>query len=253
MPLARLKTALLLACALAALLATAANGALVEVEGLVLRADGGFQPQKLPRHGYAPIHFQGHVGIAAKDGGRPSPLRQAVVDFDRDGRLSVKGLATCPPDRVAAVNSEAARQLCRAAIVGTGKLRLMVALPSGNVSASSPLTIFNGPPVGGQPTALLQTQVAVPSPQTYVIEVPIERRPGEFRYRVTLDIPPLASGLGAITGLEVDVGRRYSAGGQRRSYVSARCSDGILRTHGRFSFEDGTVIDGSVEKFCLGT
>ena len=65
-----------------------------------------------------------------------------------------------------------------------------------------------------------------------------------------LDIPPIAGGLGALTHIDVKIGRRYRAGGKQRSYVSARCSDNILQTHGRFSFEDGTIIDGLVEKYC---
>ena len=52
------------------------------------------------------------------------------------------------------------------------------------------------------------------------------------------------------THVDVEIGRRYRAGGKPRSYASARCSDNILQTHGRFSFEDGTVIDGLVEKYC---
>ncbi len=250
MPLSALRAAALLACALAALLTGVAHGALVEVEGLVLRASGGFQPQTLPRHGFAPIRFEGRVAIAARDGGRPSPLRQAIVDFDRDGRLGVVGLPTCPPARVAAASTAEARRLCRGAIVGDGRIEALVAVGGGSIPVSSPLTIFNGPRVDGHPTAVLHARTTVPAVQTYAIEAPIERRRGEFRYRVTLEIPPIAGGLGAITGIRVDIGRRYRAGGKRRSYVSANCSDGILRTHGRFGFEDGTIIDGSVEKFC---
>jgi hypothetical protein len=249
-PLPALRRAAVLACALAALTVGAAQGALVEVDDLVLHASGGFQPQVLPRRGYAPIRFEGQVRIAAKDGGRPSPLRQAIVDFDRDGRLDVSGLPTCPPERIAEATTEEARQLCRGAIVGSGRIEALVALAGGLVPASSPLSVFNGPPENGHPTVVLHARTTVPGTQTYAILVPLERRRGEFRWRATLDVPPLAAGLGAITGIEVEIGRRFSAGGKRRSYVSAHCSDGILRTHGRFSFEDGTVIDGSVEKFC---
>ena len=63
-------------------------------------------------------------------------------------------------------------------------------------------------------------------------------------------MPPLAGGLGALTHLDVKIGRRYRAGGRQRSYVSARCSDNILQTHGTFTFADGTTISGQVEKFC---
>jgi hypothetical protein len=251
-PRAGLSRIAILCCALLALSAGAAQGmgALVEVDNLILRADGGFQPRHLPRHAYAPIDFNGHVDFESQDGGPPPTLQQAVVDFDRDGRLSVAGLPTCAPEAVAEASTEEARATCRSAIVGTGHISAVISLESGPVKASSPLTLFNGPPLNGSPTAVIHARTTVPATQTYAILVPIERRRGDFRYRARLDVPPIAGGRGAITHIDVQIGRRYSAGGDRRSYVSARCSDGILRTHGRFSFDDGTVVDGSVEKFC---
>ena len=86
--------------------------------------------------------------------------------------------------------------------------------------------------------------------QTFVITIPIEKRGGLFRYRATLDLPPIAGGRGSLTHIDAKIGKRYRFGGVRRSYVAARCGDGILRTHGRFTFADGTIIDGSVEKGC---
>jgi hypothetical protein len=251
MPRRRLTRALALICALAALgLASGANGALVIVGNIVLHADGGFQPRLLPRHRFAPIDFEGYFDIAARGGGTPLPLRQAVVDFDRDGRLSAGGLPACSPEEVANLGTAEARRTCAGAIVGSGHVEASIATPAAPIEVESPLTIFNGPRLGGQPTAVLHARIAVPATQTFAIEVPIERRPGAFRYRATLDLPPIAGGLGAITRVEVKVGRRFDAGGRRRSYVSARCSDGILQTHGRFTFGDGTIVDGSVEKPC---
>jgi hypothetical protein len=249
---AALRKAGVLCCAVVALSAGVAHGtgALVEVDNLILRADGGFQPRQLPGNGYAPIDFNGHVDFAGRDGGPPPTLLQAIIDFDRDGRLSVAGLPTCAPESIAAASTEEARAACRRAIVGTGHVDAVISLDSGPVEASSPLTLFNGPRLNGNPTVVIHARTTVPGTQTYAIVVPIERRGGEFRYRALLNVPPIAGGRGAITHIDVEVGRRYRAGGQRRSYVSARCSDGILRTHGRFTFGDGTLIDGSVEKFC---
>jgi hypothetical protein len=244
------RLAVLLAIAATAVTAGSASGALVEVENLVLRADGGFQPQALPRHRFAPIDFQGHIDLSAKGGGKPSPLRQALIDFDRDGRLSVAGLPTCSPEAIDEATTEEARRMCQKAIVGTGHVEALVSLASGDVAARSDLTIFNGPRLGGLPTAVLHARTTVPGTQTYAIVVPIEQRPGGFRYRARIDLPPLAAGFGALTHIDVDIGRRYRAGGKQRSYVSARCSDNILQTHGRFSFEDGTIVDGLVEKYC---
>ncbi|HEX8050536.1 MAG TPA: hypothetical protein VF504_03635 [Solirubrobacterales bacterium] len=242
----------LLALSIAALAvgSAAGDGALVEVGDIVLRADGGFQPQSLPRKRYAPIEFQGHVDIAAKGGGRPSPLRQALIDFDRDGRLSVAGLPTCAPETIAQASSEEARRICRGALVGTGRVEALVSLEGGPVRVGSPLTIFNGPRLATGPSVVLHARITVPATETHAILIPIEPLSGGFRYRARIDLPPLAAGLGALTHLEVKIGRRYRAGGRPRSYVSARCSDNVVQTHGRFSFEDGTVVSGLVEKYC---
>jgi hypothetical protein len=247
----RLKQGLALGCTAVLLLAAgAASAARVEVNGLVLHADGTFEPRQLPRHQFVPIEFQGYVDVAARGGGQPAALQQVVVDFDRDGRIGAVGLPVCPPEQIANASPAQARQICGGAIVGSGSIEALIALAGGAVPASSPLTIFNGPPEEGHPTVVVHAQTTVPATQTFAILVPVERRRGGFRYRATLNLPPIAAGLGAITHIEVKVGRRFSAGGRRRSYVSARCSDGILHTHGRFTFADGTVIDGSVERAC---
>jgi hypothetical protein len=237
----------------AALAAPTAAGdeALVEVNGLVLRADGGFKPQKLPRRQYAPIDFQGHIDISAKGGGVPSPLQQALIDFDRDGRLSVAGLPSCTPESVAQASTEEARRICAGAIVGSGHIGAALELGGLAVTTTSPLTIFNGPRLPTGPSVIFHARTVVPQTETYAILIPIEQLPGgRFRYRARLEVPPLAGGLGALTHLDVKIGRRYRAAGRQRSYVSARCSDNILQTHGSFTFADGTMISGQVEKFC---
>lgn len=244
------RPAVLLAILASALAASSAGAALVEVDDVVLRADGGFTPQTLPAHRFAPIDFQGHIDISGRKGAGPPKLQQALIDFDRDGRLSVAGLPSCAPESIAEASTEEARAICRGAIVGTGHVEALISLDSGPIQARAPLTIFNGPRQDGLPTAVLHARTTVPGTQTYAIVVPIEQRRGDFRYRARIDVPPIAGGFGAITHLDVRIGRRYGTAGSRRSYVSARCSDHILRTHGRFSFEGGTIIDGSVEKYC---
>jgi hypothetical protein len=250
-PLPLLRRAALLGCALLALTAAGAGAvAVVEYKDIVLTADGGFQPRQLPRKQFVPIEFQGFVGIGSRSGGRPATLTTAVVDFDRDGRLSAGGLPTCPPERVAAATTAEARSLCRGAIVGGGKVEALIYFGDSVYPTSSPLTIFNGPPSEGHPTMVIHAQTTTPATQTYAILVPIERHAGIFRYRATLNLPPIAGGLGVITRFKVEIGRRFKVDGKPRSYVSAHCSDGVLQTKGRFTFADGTVVDGAVEKFC---
>jgi hypothetical protein len=237
-----------------AVLAGGAFGAaMVETHELRLKLNADFQPLNLPVHQFAPVEFEGYLDLTKPGGEGPPPtLQQVVVDFDRDGRLDVAGLPTCAPERIEQVSTEEARSICKSAIVGSGKLEALVTLPSGaEVPTSSLLSLFNGPRVEGHPTVIVHARLTVPATLTYAFVVPIEKRPGEFRYRTTFNVPPLADGLAAITHIQIKVGRRYTAGGIKRSYVAARCSDHILRSHGIFTFTNGLVIEGvGLEKYC---
>ena len=252
MPRAKVTRLLVVALAVGALPATTASGdeALVEVNDIVLRADGGFQPQTLPKRRFAPIQFEGHIDISARRREGPVRLQQALIDFDRDGRLSVAGLPTCTPESVAQQGTPEARQTCRGAVVGTGHIAAGIASPIGALTERAALTIFNGPALATGPSVVLHARTFLPVPETYAILVPIERLHGGFRYRARLEVPPLAAGLGALTHIDVKIGRRYKFQGHPRSYVSARCSDNVLQTRGHFLFADGTVISGVVEKYC---
>lgn len=232
-------------------LASGANAALVRVGNLVLTADGGFTPSKLPRHRYAPIDFRGFANLRSTDGSVPAPLQQAVIDFDHDGRLAIAGLPVCDPTLLEGTTPAEARSRCGGAIVGSGHVDALIAREGAPpIEASSSLSLFNGPRVEGRPTVIAHARTTVPAVQTFVVTIPIERRRGDYRYRATIEVPPILEGLGSLIHVDATVGRRYSFHGQRRSYTAARCSDGIFRTHGRFTFANGTIIDGSIEKPC---
>jgi len=176
-------------------LAATAHGELVEFDNLVLTADGGFTPRTLPRRAFAPIEFKGRANLRAIDGGVPVAVQRIVLGFDRDGRLDTRGLRACDPALLIDATPAQARAACARSIVGEGRVVALVARDDGPpLKAASPLTIFNGPREAGHPTAILHARLATPAAQTFVLTVPIEKRPGEFRYRATLDIPPIAAG-----------------------------------------------------------
>jgi hypothetical protein len=241
-------------CCLAVLLPQGARaGGTVTYRNLVLHAVGGFEPQLLPRKAFAPISIQGEVSFSTRSGvGRPVALTEAVIGFDRDGHLDVAGLPTCAASRVAALGTKEARAACGGAMVGEGLIEALVEAVPGAAPTlvKAPLTIFNGPEEAGNPTTIFHANLGAPASQTFAITAPIERIPGLFRYQVTLHVPPIAGGLGSLTRIRVEIDRRFRVGGKLRSYVSAHCPDSILKTRGRFTFADGTIIDGSVEKFC---
>jgi hypothetical protein len=227
------------------------DAAKVRVGTLVLSADGGFAPRLLPKRAYAPIRFEGHAEIDTTDGSAPPALRRIRLDFDRDGRLTTAGLAVCRPGQLEGTTTKQARARCGGAQVGSGHVEATAGIPFlGRIDVRAPLSIFNGPRQGGNQTVVAHAHTTVPVPETYVVVIPVERRRGAYGYRATFDLPPLVGGLGALTHIDAKIGRRYRAGGRERSFISARCSDGILQTLGYISFADGTVISGSVFKAC---
>lgn len=228
-----------------------AAAATVRVGTLVLHADGGYEPHLLPKHTYAPIRFQGHADVETTDGSVPPALQHVKLEFDRDGHLTTAGLPVCRPAQIETASPRQARHRCAGAIVGTGRVGAAVPLPVlGRITLSSPLTLFNGPRRGGDPTVIMHAQAPFPISETYVVVIPIERRRGIYGYRASFDVPPIAGGLGSLTHIEAKISRSYRFHGAERSYVSARCSDYILQTQGYFSFADGTVIYGSAFKTC---
>lgn len=244
--------ALLALCALAlAAIGGAAKGAMIKYGPLVLRADGGFTPQQLPRRSFAPISFQGHAEIRSTNSKPPPALRQVRLDFDRDGRVTTAGLPVCEPSGIEGLAPAAARQRCPRAIVGTGHVGAVIALPGqSRVNVRSPLTLFNGPRRDGNLTVIVHAQATYPAPETYVVVVPVEHLGGFYSYRSTFDVPPIAGGYGALTHIDAKIGKRYRFAGKPRSYISARCSDGIFQTQGKLWFTDGTILSGSVFKGC---
>lgn len=245
---------MLVAAAVAAVFATAAHGALIIVPPLVLHADGDYKPHDLPRHRYAPIEFYGHADVKRQGGGIPSRLERATLEFDRDGLLTTRGLPVCAPARIEAASPAAARRICGRALVGEGRLGGVIAIPGGLVlRTSSPLILFNGPRLHGMPSVVAKAQVTVlgVGVENFTIPIPIERAHGEFRYRASLELPEIAGGYGVITSVRAKIGRHYRAGGKELSYVSARCTRGLLQVHGEFDFADGTIMYGEVSKPCL--
>lgn len=233
------------------LLAGSAGAATVRIGTLVLHADGGFTPQLLPKRTFAPIHFQGYGEIDTTNGSVPPALQHVELEFDRDGLLTTAGLSVCQPSSIDSATSEQARKRCRDSIVGTGHVEAAITLAGlARIKIRVPLTLFNGPRQGGNPTVIGHAQAPFPISETYIIVAPIESRGGTYRYRTAFDIPPIAGGFGSLTRIDSKIGRIYRAGGHTRSFVSARCSDSILQTRGYFSFADGNVVSGSVFKVC---
>jgi len=241
----------LLGAAIAGLAAGVAFAEQVQVGNLIVNVDGGFSPTRLPSKSFAPITLRASGDISTVDGKVPPQLQKVIIDFDRNGLVQTRGLPVCQPSKLENTTAPQARKVCKSAIVGTGSSNALIAFPDqAPIPASSPLTLFNGPRQGGNPTVIVHAYLTIPAPTTFVIVAPIRRASGPYRYEVTSDIPPIAGGYGSVTHFDFKVRKTWKVGGKTVSYASARCRGGHLQAQGQLTFSDGTVASGHVIRPC---
>jgi hypothetical protein len=237
---------------------TVAHGEVIPEEGLRVRFDASIAPRSLPRERPAPItvRLSGMIGTA--DGSSPPALRELSIDFNRAGRLSLEGLPTCTANRLQQTTTEAALAACRGALIGHGSFGVNVDFPGAPViPAHGKVLVFNAL-VRGRPGMLLHLYGSRPVRAAFVLPFVVSHmRHGEFGTAFSTRIPQLASGLGHVTELKLQIGRRYGFEGERRSVLSARCAapegfpGGTFElARAKFSFADGRVVTGGLTRSC---
>jgi hypothetical protein len=241
-----------LALAFGLLTVSAAEAIRLQIGEIVIVADGGFTPTTLPKRENAPIKLYGHAKFSTTDGTRPSPLRRLEIEFDKHGAVETRGLPKCTQKKLVATTTKTARRLCGGSIVGTGFGTALVELPEQRgIKASSPLTLFNGPRVHGNPSVLGHAHLDYPAPTTYVILIEIEKiSNGRYGFRTVADFPRIANDYGSPLSGHLKIGREWTYKGKRLSYANAHCADGRLQAHAEFSFKNGDAVSGTVFRPC---
>jgi hypothetical protein len=219
---------------------------------LVVDGQGGFTPTALPKNVDAPIKIYGSGKISTVDGTLPPVLKTIEFEFDKHGSVDTTGLPICTSAKLQATTVPQARKLCPGAIVGEGFGHAIVKFPEqAPIPANSPITLFNGPRVGGDPTLFAHAYTTVPVPVTFVVPIRIETiHNGRYGYRVEAEIPKLAGGAGIPISGSIHVERKWTYKGVEHSYINARCADGRLQAIGTFGFKDGTRLQGTFIRPC---
>ena len=231
---------------------SAADAIKLRAGNIIIVADGGFTPTKLPRHKNAPITIYGGGKISTVNGELPPILETIDIEFDRHGAVDTVGLPFCRPGQLEATTVDQARAACKTAIVGKGSGSAIVKFPEqAPIPASSPITIFNGPKKHGNPTVLAHAYLAQPVVTTFVVPVEIERiHKGIYGYRTHGKIPKIAGGAGVPIKGNLKIGKKWTFKGVEHSYISARCETGRLQARGQFRFKDGTFLSGTFLRPC---
>jgi hypothetical protein len=236
--------------------ATASQADVLQKGNLRVKFDADFAPHSLPRQEPAPVHIEISGSIKTTDGTHPPPLRWLEVELNRNGKLTAAGLPVCSAPLLQSTTTEQALERCGPAVVGRGAFQAVVAL-GGDVPTSGKIVAFNSR-LSGRPALLLHFFASVPARFTLIVPLKIlHRDKGEFGTLLRTRVPKLAGGLGSVTDIDLTIGRRYSAGGKRRSYVSAACGAprglnlavfAFART--RFRFENHQKINAKLTKTC---
>lgn len=219
---------------------------------LVVEGDGNFHPTALPHNHNAPIRVSMHGSIKTVDGNRPSPLRELILEVDRHAAPETRGLPRCSRSKLIATTTKQARRLCPGAIIGTGFGTVVVELPEQDpITASSALTIFNGPEKNGNPTAFGHAHLDYPSPSTYLAQAEIQKiHRGRYGYKIVIDLPRILNGYGSPVYGRFEINRKWRYRGKTLSVANARCADGRLQARIQAFFEDGTFLEGTAFKHC---
>lgn len=251
-----MRTTLLRAAAvtgIAGLLAcTSAYALESSIEGVRVSVTANVFPRVLPAHGNAPVEVTSVTRIKTTDGEAPPALSRIEFNFDKHGAIDVKGLPVCTPAKLEGATPQVARKRCAGAIVGEGAGKAEVRLPGqAPVQISSPITLFNTPPTGGMPGLIAHAYETLPSPRAVLVPISIERiSHGRYGYRIEIQLPEIAGGYGAATLAKATVGKTWKRGGRTVGYVSAHCSGSRLQVYGRLSFDDGSLLPGTLSSPC---
>ncbi|HEY5943608.1 MAG TPA: hypothetical protein VIT89_12215 [Solirubrobacterales bacterium] len=206
--------------------------------------DGGITPTKLPKHGSAPVTARLNGEISTRDGSHPPAFESMDLKIEKNISIDPVGLPTCKLRQLEATSSTAAKRACGDAIVGSGEAEVEVAFPEQPPFRSTgPLILFNGGLEGPTATLLLHAYVNVPAPTAIVVKAKVTRiHEGRFGLRVQATVPRIAGGAGSVTSFELEVGRKFTYKGKKKSFLMAGCPNGVWMAKGEAKFVDGTTL-----------
>jgi hypothetical protein len=247
----------LLAILALAAMANPARAELFQEGDLRASFEGAITPKKLPRDSYAPVGVRVAGGVRALGGSRLPQLRTIRVAINEAGRLYDKGLPTCEVERIQPATEEVARRICGDAIVGGGRVSLVVRLSGQrDFVVRGKLLAFNGPRRGKRKLILAQIYSHNP-PGAFILTFTVRRRAGVFGTEIATELPSYARGWAYLTFFEMTLDRTYRHAGELRSYVSAACSAPAGFTKAVFpfakasyGFAGGQVLSTSIQRTC---
>jgi len=246
---------LILTMALGALIAVSVAGiamagnntpVTVKAGNLEVTYNGGFSPTTLSKKKLTPITFNASGSIKTLDGTHPPALKEAIIEPDKNGTISTKGIPVCKSGQLQARDTKTAEKVCGKSIIGTGTTTVEVALPEQRpIPVNSKLLVVNGGTAGGKTTLFIHAFFSAPVSGAVVTTVKIKKiHNGRYGTKSVATIPKIANGAGSVTSFSLTI--------NKKGVLMAKCPDGKLQAKATGVFADGTKATGSIVRTCKG-
>jgi hypothetical protein len=236
---------------------TASAATVVQRGPVRVSFDGKLTPHALPRHGEAPVGIAVEASIGGVNGAAPPQLRKLAIAINRNGHLTTAGLSLCPLRAIQPSTNTGAMAACRDSLVGEGHFSANVKLPEQSPFPSAGKVLaFNGR-LHGKPAILAHIYGTHPAPTSYVLPFLIRSEHGTYGSVLEASLPQATGNWGYVTGLRMNLHRRFSYRGRGRSYLSAGCPapagfPGAVFPLARttFSFAGGPTVVSVLSRNC---
>jgi hypothetical protein len=225
--------------------------------GVRVSFDGKLAPDKLPRHGSAPVRVSVAAKIAATDEANPPQLRTISIAINRYGHFDPTGLPICTERDIQPATTQNALKACRDSLVGVGSFSAKVALSEQSpFPAEGKMYAFNGR-LNGRPAILAHVYGTNPVPTSFTFPFVLKPAKGTYGTVLEANLPEATGKSGYVTGLAMNLGRNFTSHGKRRSYLSASCPapKGFSKAafplaHAQFGFKGGRSIGSTLQRSC---
>lgn len=219
-------------------------------EGVKVSVSGKLTPTTLPRRGTVPIGVEFGGTIASTRPGGPPKLTKMTVAINRNGWVDTKGLPRCGLGRIDPSTNREALVACRSSLVGEGSFAANVKIPEQSPFPShGKVLAFNGR-LHGKPVIFAHIYGVRPLPISYVLPFEIKKSTGTYGTVLEASFPPVTGEWGYVTGISMNLNRRFSSGGRTHGYLNAGCPapKGITKVpfplaRSSFVFDGGLTID----------
>ncbi|MDQ3726518.1 MAG: hypothetical protein M3335_11635 [Actinomycetota bacterium] len=207
--------------------------------------NGGFSPKTLSKKKLTPISFWISGQLKTLDGEHIPPLKQFLLEGDKNASISVKGIPLCRSGRLQSRSSDSVRKVCKSSLIGTGTAKAVIKFDEQPpIPVTSDLLAFSGGVSGGVTTIYLHAYLTVPTPAAVITVVKVKRiKKGRYGLQSIATIPKIAGGSGSLTFFKLNL---------KKGILSAKCPDGHLNARGTATFGDGTRLSGAVVRPCTG-